>query len=64
MGEHLRNVRTRFTGRVGTARAEHVGSLLRPAALLEAREAHAGGLAAEELRKLRLVCEVAERVWG
>lgn len=53
-------------------RADHVGSLLRPPALLDAREKFRKGeidratLTAleDEVAKLRLVVEVAEEVWG
>jgi 5-methyltetrahydropteroyltriglutamate--homocysteine methyltransferase len=52
-------------------RADQVGSLLRPPALLQAREARAGGrVSSDELRaiedraKLELGVKIARRVWG
>ena len=59
-------------------RADHVGSLLRPRRLLDARDAHSRGLLTaaalrevedavtvdDEIAKLRLVAEVAREVWG
>ena len=57
-------------------RADHVGGLLRPSALLKAREDHAaGGIDADELWAVeddavrdvcgyRLIVEVADEVWG
>jgi methionine synthase II (cobalamin-independent) len=52
--------------------AEHVGSLLRPPWLLEARSGHKQGrLTAEQLRgldderrKLELVAATARKIWG
>lgn len=51
-------------------RADHVGSLLHPLALLAAREAFAAGtldaegLRGQQIEQLRLVVETAEAVWG
>ena len=52
-------------------RADHVGSLLRPPALLEAREAHTAGrlddpglAQAQDEAIRRLIVETAREVWG